>query len=258
MELQRKPVWGGLVSMATACALGAALTFPAKAAKVEVPLIADTLLAGHSAEYQLNCGGRGALRVKGFQGIVVFRFDMSALKGKRVSGGVLTAYCVSITGEAAGASFSEGVSTISHDWLEGVGDYVLDLDAASYAWPGDPIDDEWDAGNEEPSDRYGPNDAMDVVGGFGGSIVNTEGNWEFNVGEWTEITLDEELVQGLVDGDQYGIAILRNSVGVNLDLASKEHQGGSFTATLEVESTGLDVEPQDKLASSWGKLKVAR
>ena len=232
-----------------------ALIQPAEAVMVECPILADTLLAGHSAENNTNCGARAFLRVKGYQGIVVFRFDMSKLEGNKVDGGILSVYCTGITGDAAGKTISEGISTISHDWVEGVGDYTFDEESATFLWPGEAVGETWGEDNEEKSDRYGPIDALDVTGGFGGSLVNEEGVWEFQVGEWTDIELDAELVQGLVDGTQYGIAVMRNSVGVNLDLASKEHAGGDFTAQLVVDSRGFAVDANGKLTTTWGAMK---
>ena len=76
----------------------------ARAEEVECPLIADTMMSGHSTEYETNCGGRTSLRVKGFQGVVVFRFDMSSLEGQRAEGGTFTAYCKAISGEAQAKS----------------------------------------------------------------------------------------------------------------------------------------------------------
>lgn len=97
------------------CLFLATVAGPAAAVKVDLPLIADTLLAGHSAEKDLNCGARERLRVKGWQGVVVFRFDMSLVEGHRGLGGTLSVYTVGINGDEVGKTISEGISTISHD-----------------------------------------------------------------------------------------------------------------------------------------------
>ena len=227
----------------------------AQAAEVDMPIMADTLLAGHSSEYTLNCGARERLRVKGFQGIVLLRFDMSSVEGGVVNGGTLSVYTVGLSGESTTETISEGVSSVASDWIEGTGDYTEDSESATYAWPGAAAGAAWGSADEEPSNRYGPNDAMDVIGGFGGSIANSVGEFTFIPETWTDIALDAALVQGLVDGTQYGIAITRNSVGVNLDLASREYQGGALAATLVVDMTVTDVEAQGKLAATWGELK---
>jgi hypothetical protein len=224
---------------------------------VECPIIADTMMSGHSSEHTTNCGGRTSLRVKGYQGIVVFRFDMSPVEGHRVEGGVMTAYCKSISGDAQGESFSEGISNIAYDWIEGTGDYTTDDNSATYDWPGKDIDKSW---GDDDNDGLGRNGVVinveDVINGFGGSIVNSVGIWDFVVGEWTEITLDAELVQGLADGDQYGIVVWRDTVGVNLDLASREDAGGANAAKLVVHSGGGAVDAHDKLATTWAELKI--
>ncbi len=228
-----------------------------RAVDVECPLIADTMMSGHSSEHTTNCGARTSLRVKGYQGIVVFRFDMSPVKDHRVEGGILTVYCKSISGDAAGESFSENISTISHDWIEGTGDYTTDEDSATYDWPGEDVGDEW---GDDDNDGLGRNGLQitveDVINGSGDSILNSEPIWKFTVGEWTDIVLDEELVQGLADGTQYGIVVWRDTVGVNLDLSSKEDAGGDNTARLVVHSGGGAVDAHDKLAATWAELKV--
>ncbi len=228
----------------------------AAAIDVELPVVADTLLAGHSSEKDLNCGGRELLRVKGYQGVVVFRFDMSKVEGHEASGGTLSVFTAGVSGDADGKTNSEVISTISHDWMEGTGDYDFSETSATYVWPGEDIAETWGEDNEELSDRYGETDALDVTGGFGGSILNSEGFWEFVVDEWTDIDLDAELVQGLMDGEQYGIAVMRNSVGVNLDLSSREAGGGVNAPRLVVDSSGLAVGAQDKAASVWATIKA--
>jgi len=75
------------------------------------------------------------------------------------------------------------------------------------------------------------------------------------VGEWTDIELGAELAQGLIDGEQYGIVVWRDTVGVNLDLASREDAGGAFSAKLVVRSGGMDIDSEGKLTSAWGKIK---
>jgi hypothetical protein len=234
-----------------------ALPRAATAVQVDLPLVADTLLAGHSAEKDLNCGGRDRLRVKGWQGIVVFKFDMSRVEGHKGLGGTLSVFTVGINGDEVGKTISEGISTISHDWVEGIGDYDFDEASASFVWPGEEIDEVWGDDNEEFSDRYGDTDALDVTGGFGGSLANDEGIWEFSDGEWTDIDLDADLVDALMNGGHYGIAVMRNSTGVNLDLASREFAAGDNAARLVVESSGLAVDANDRAASLWGSIKAA-
>ena len=228
----------------------------AGAVDVECLVIADTLLAGHSSEKDTNSGARDHLRVKGYQGVVVFRFDMSKLAGQKVDGAILSLHCASISGNAVGKTISEKISTIAHDWIEGKGDYTVDKESATFLWPGKAIAKTWGKDNGEKTDRYGPIDVLDVVGGFGGSILNKEGIWEFQVGEWTDIELDAELVQGLVDGTQYGVAVMRNSVGVNLDLSSREKALGKFSPKLVVQARAFPVQSRGKLASRWGEFKL--
>lgn len=246
-----------LVSVALVAFVALSLTSLAWAIDVECPIIADTVLCGHSSEKDMNCGGRGILRVKGYQGVVVYRFDMSALEGQRIEGATLSLYCVSISGDAVGKSFSEGISTIAHDWVEGTGDYTVSDDSATFLWPGGDLGDTWGKDDNDGQARYGPVDVLDVINGNGGSIVNSLPLWDFAVTEWTDIELDAELIQSLVDGEQYGIVIWRNTVGVNLDLAAQEQE--MFAPKLIVRTGGgRAVDASDKLASTWGTLKSVR
>ncbi len=226
------------------------------AVDIECPIIADTLLAGHSAENDTNSGARERLRVKGYQGIVVFRFDMSPAQGFTVEGGTFSVYCAGISGGGtAGTTNSDGISTIAHDWIEGTGDYTVSADSATFLWPGAGVGDSWADQDNDGLTRYGPADALDVVGGFGGSVVNSQEAWDFAVDQRTDIELDAAVVQALVDG-QYGIAVLRNDTSVNLDLASRETANA---ATLVVHAADASaVNPGGKLASTWGILKSTR
>lgn len=235
-----------------------AFAFTAAAIDIECPIIADTLLAGHSSENNQNCGARESLRVKGYQGIVVFRFDMSPVQGLAVEGATFGAFCRSISGEATDMASTDAISTIAHDWIEGTGNYTVSEDSATYLWPGSGIAATWGEDDNEGSNRYGPIDVQDVINGAGGSIVNSNGVMTFRPGERTEIELDRELVQGLVDGSQYGIVLWRDTVGVNLDLASREWQGGANAATLVVHAEASAVDPGGKLAQRWGALKAMR
>jgi len=184
---------------------------------------------------------------------------MSELKGKKAEGGTFTAYCKSISGQAQGKSFSEKISTIAHDWLEGTGNYTQSKDSATFDWPGEEIAKTWGKDDNDGLGRNGVQvNVMDVILGFGDSILNSEGIWNFEAGQWTDIELDAELVQGLFDGTQYGIVVWRDTVGVNLDLASREDAGGQNTAKLVVRAGGSTVDVHSKLASTWGALKSTR
>jgi hypothetical protein len=229
---------------------------PTWAVDIECPIIADTLLAGHSAENNMNCGARESLRVKGYQGIVIFRFDMSPAQGSTVEGGTLSVYCRGVSGGGAVDTInSDNISTIAHDWIEGTGDYDVSDDSATFLWPGAALGDSWGDQDNDGLTRYGPVDALDVINGFGGSVVNSQGVWDFVVDQWTDIELDAAVVQALVDG-QYGIAVWRDTTSVNLDLASREWQGGANAAKLTVHAVNASaVNSRDKLASKWGTIK---
>ncbi|MFC1714323.1 hypothetical protein ACFL6S_11705 [Candidatus Poribacteria bacterium] len=248
-------------SISVAIAAFAVLSFASLtwAVDIECPIIADTLLAGHSSENDTNSGARESLRVKGYQGIVVFRFDMSPAQGFTIEGGTFSVYCRGVGGGGAvGTTNSDGISTIAHDWIEGTGDYTVDADSATFLWPGAALGDTWGDQNNDGLARYGEIDVLDVINGFGGSVANSQGAWDFTVDQRTDVELDAAVVQALVDG-QYGIAVLRDNTSVNLDLASREWQDGANAATLIVHAADASaVDPGGKLASTWGILKSVR
>jgi len=217
------------------------------------------MFSGHSAEHNTNCGVRTSLRVKGWQGIVVFKFDVSKLQKSKVEGATLKVYCVGITGDAKSPlTLSDlKISTIAHDWIEGEGNYTPTDEASTYDYPGGDLGMKWAEKDLDANGRNGLQITVeDVINGFGGSIVSSEiEEATFKVGEWTEVEIDPEPVQSLVDGKQYGIVVWQPTIGINLDLASREESGGQHTATLIVRASGADIEPGGKLASTWGKLK---
>lgn len=231
------------------------LALTARAIDIECPITADTLLAGHSSENNTNCGARESLRVKGYQGIVVFRFDMSPVQGLVIEGATFSAFCRGISGQATESADTDKISTIAHDWIEGTGNYTVSDDSSTFLWPGGHLGDSWGDQNNDGLSRYGEVDALDVINGFGGSILNSNGVMTFKPDERSEIELDAELVQGLVDGSQYGVVVWRDTTGINLDLASREWQGGANAATLIVHATAAAVSPGGKMALTWGALK---
>ena len=227
--------------------------------EVEVDCIADTMFSGHSTEHTTNCGARTSLRVKGWQGIVVFKFDMSLLEETRVDAATLKVFCKSITGDAASPLDLADlqISTISSDWIEGDGDYTVTEDSSTYDYPGGDLGMEW---AKDDTDGLGRNGVLvnveDVINGNGDSVLNQPiDEATFEMGEWTEIPLDPEVVQAIIDGEGYGIVVWQPTIGINLDLASREDAGGQNTASLIVRGRGVAVEPGGKLVSTWGKMK---
>jgi hypothetical protein len=252
-----------LLIVATYAVLSFTLVSTPKAVEsqeIECPCIADTMFSGEASEHNTNCGRQTWLRVKGFQGMAVFRFDLSKLENARVEAATLRVYCVGITGQATSplTLLDLKISTIAHDWIEGEGEvYTPTEDASTYDYPGGDLGMEWAKQDEDGQGRNGVQiNVEDVINGFGGSILNSPiDEATFEVGEWTEIPLDPELVQDLLDGGQYGIVVWQPSWAINLDLAPREESDGQHAATLIVRASGAAVESNGKLASTWGKLK---
>lgn len=227
--------------------------------ELELECIADTMFSGHSSEHNTNCGARTNLRVKGWQGIVVFKFDMSLLENSKVDKATLKVFCNGITGNAASPLDLNDlqISTIASDWIEGQGNYTPTEDASTYDYPGGDLGEEW---AKDDADGLGRNGVLinveDVINGIGDSILNSPiEEATFVAREWTEIPIDPEIVQSIVDGEQYGIVVWQPSTGINLDFASKEDAGGQNAAVLIVQARGAAVEPCNKIADIWGRIK---
>ena len=232
-----------------------------EAIEVELHCIADTMFSGHSAEHNTNCGMQTWLRLKGFQGIVVFKFDMLELEGSFVETAALKVFCSAISGSVTSPFplTDLQISTIAHDWIEGDGNaYTPTEDASTYDYPGGDLGMEW---ADDDQDGLGRNGVLinveDVINGTGDSILNSQiGKTIFEVNEWTETILDAELVQSLVDGEQYGIVLWQPDWAKNLDIASRELNDGENAAILAVTATGLVVHTHDKIATTWAELKT--
>lgn len=237
------------------------VTAAIEAIEVELQCIADTMFSGEQTEHNTNCGMQTWLRLKGFQGIVVFNFDMSELEGRTVETATLKVFCSGITGNASSPLTLTDlqVSTIAHDWIEGEGNaYTPTEDASTYDYPGGDLGMEW---ADDDQDGLGRNGVLinveDVINGTGDSILNSQiGKTVFEINEWTEIKLDPELVQSLVDGEQYGIVLWQPDWAKNLDIASREVGDGDNAATLLVSATGSAVHSRGKLATTWADLKT--
>ena len=255
----------------------AGLAIAAKTELIECPIIADTLFSGHFNEHDMNNGALQALVGKAILGIPVFRFDMSKLKHHKIEGGILSVYPIRISAkhvEQQDLATSRKISTIAHDWIEGKGINAFPPESrewATFDWPGRAIGPTWGITDNDGKEENGVSiNVLDVINGQGGSIENDDGRWKFAPKTWTDIELDAEFVQGLVDGTHYGIAIWTTHDDIGIEFAAREParhnppkednpKEGKHVAKLVVESGGfLAVDAQGKLASTWGDIKSMR
>ena len=270
-----------MMLLKTCCCLSVFLLFfvgaviAADTELIECPIIADTLFSGHFNEHDMNNGRQQLLIGKAVLGIPVFRFDMSELKHHRIEGGIFSVYAIRINSkhvEQQDLATSRKISTIAHDWIEGEGILAFppkSLEWATFDWPGRAIAKTWGKTDNDGKERNGfPINVLDVINGNGGSIENDDGRWKFGPKTRTDIELDAALVQGLVDGTQYGIAIWTTHDDIGIEFAAREParhnepkednpKEGKHVATLVVESSGfLAADPRGKLASTWGTIKA--
>ena len=182
--------------------------------------IADAPMYGYSSEADLNYGAHQTPRVKDYQGIPFMQFDFAGLQGYKAVACTLWVFTV-VDFEWS----SDIISTISVPWYEGNSVGVSEIGASTYLHRVYP-DSLW----------AGPgSDARNVINGNNGSLVNSENLHFTEVPGWSSVVLDNELVQQLMDGKAYGIAIFGSSITQNRDIASRDWEGGSGAPYLELE-----------------------
>lgn len=117
-------------------------------------------------------------RKAGYQGILGFEFKVSELKGVKVDGGTFEVFCVRMSGTAQPPlTINVKISTISHDWVEGNGDYTEVKGASTYDYPSGPNGPlgKWADKDYDGQGRHGLMiNVEDAINGNDGSILNSE------------------------------------------------------------------------------------
>ncbi len=211
---------------------------------------------GEEADHSM--GKTPTLKLKTIQEMAILDFDLSALKGKKVSGGWLYFHVVANPEELARAELPSelfadrkhllkriGLSTVSADWVEGNAavNYTLDKDGfgatfcqASYtkrpwAWPGSDLTD---------------------VTFSNGNTLQCHGELEDQNDLWVRMKVNEPMIASLICQDGFGWCIM-DEIGyalANNFIHSREQSG--FEPYLVVELAG-----EDSAAPAAPTVKVA-
>lgn len=212
-----------------------ACTPAVQAEVVRCPDIKDVWVSSNPQENTVSMGRTEKLKLKVLQEMALMGFDLSALKGRRITSADLYLYPVA----AKGDGLIEGrptnlrwivVSTVSSQWVEGSQQesYKPDLQGhgASYrqastgrsdwAWPGSSLSDVI-------------NGHLNSVYSAGELVPADSGYWKVPV----EVKVIEALVAGL--GDGLSIMDGSTSAGMNSFLYSREAKGKAPYLLVQVE-----------------------
>jgi hypothetical protein len=228
---------------------------------VTIPVSADTWISSVGKEANTNGGKAGKIKLKGYQEFGLLDFDVSALKGKKITAATLH---VAPAGGLKHSPPARGtdlrwftVSTISSPWSEGGGSgYTIDsgatflessFETAPWSYPGSTLND--------------------VTLGNGNTL-----RCDVDAGEprdgWMVIPLDKRLVEALVAKASHGLMLMDGHILIagNAYISSREGGKAPFlTVTVEgtdtqapAVPTGLAIEPQPLDASTrTGAAKIS-
>lgn len=209
--------------------------------EVNCPVTKDTWISTVGAESKTNGGKSPKIKLKVLQEFALIDFDVALLKGKKISKAVL---CVSPEGapKFGGARGTDlrwfTVSTIASPWEEGLGNQY-DVDTAGKG-----------ATFLEASHGTRPwalpgSICCDVILGNGHTI-----RVDVDAGDpkdgWFKIPLDKRLVEALISGASYGLALMDGSTGIdrNCLISSREGKRPPYLlVTIEGENKQAPNEP---------------
>lgn len=215
---------------------------------VRLPVVADTCVSSYPSERPLNYGGREVVRVKGLEMMLLARFDLAPLAGRRAVSARF--YCRPVQHRFR----TLGFSTIAADWTEGAG-------RGEEGDRGTCFDARADAdGNLLPWARPG-GDFTDVAFGAGGTLcgygeIRDEGNG------WISAPVPAELIDALAAGLSDGLCLTDETgqTRSNNDVYTRERRGSEPYLLVEtapdepvrIELRDLVVTPSAEHASFAG------
>jgi hypothetical protein len=222
-------------------------SWPPAGRSERVPVNRDVWLSNAGDESSGNCGGASRWKLKGIQEFTLFDADLSAFKGRRITGALLHVRCAS-----PGAPLSRvTVSTVATPWVEGTGNlYEEQAGSACFNSPA--------AGEREWA--YPGSTLVDAAWGKGNTI------WRFaeasapDAGGWQTVAVEPAVVAANAAGLSHGFAAM-DDVGSEwsvVDGKFKEeryrnrylhsrHEKGS-EPWLEIWTDGTDARPPDPVA----------
>ncbi|RKY01973.1 hypothetical protein DRP77_08665 [Candidatus Poribacteria bacterium] len=221
--------------------------------EVRLEVIADTYVGSHPSEVNWNHGAKTHLRIKGIEDILLFKFDLTPIRGWRIEKATLYLHNARKTHKLRVI----GISTVSSDWTEGRG-----------------IDEPYPGGACFNYAEYnsklwaGPqSDFTDVSFSNGNTLACYSEVRDLGNG-WLAVEVDPKLVQALVCGDSFGLAVSdeKGQTFANNDVHSRETpfkpymivRGYPVPPSKPQPVRDLKVEPfPEKAGFSTGAIKLS-
>ncbi|MCE5272898.1 hypothetical protein LLH00_16585 [bacterium] len=212
--------------------LALALSAGCGGSKLKLPVSRDTVIWMYRGEPTFNFGAVEPLWAEGAHYAALIDFDMSALRGRRVSQARLWLHKAGDT-----PLYAVALSTIAADWIEGAGDgSAPQPDASCAAWV------RQDPQSGRPVRWAGPgSDFTDVIMGEGGSLRSGELTVKQESGGWQSVEVPNDFLHALAVGAAYGIVIvdargeLRTPDGNFIRKMFNSRGSGETSPYLEVE-----------------------
>jgi hypothetical protein len=181
----------------------------AKCEPVRIEVTADTSIAAHESEVDLNLGASSRIRIKGIQHFMLMKFDLGALDGMRVDSALLRLRPASDQLWLR----TVGLSTVGTDWVEGTGTGEPQAGGVCFHYAAYP-DALW-AGPQS--------DFTDVTFGVGNSLAHYT---DLRVAEdgWLEVDVPPAFIQAMLCSVSYGLVLSdeKGQTAANNDVYSRE------------------------------------
>ncbi|MCX7825461.1 MAG: DUF4091 domain-containing protein [Verrucomicrobiae bacterium] len=196
----------------------------ASADTAKLPAVADTNISSHPAEADRNYGQSSHIRLKGYEMLMLIKFDTTPVRGWTVEKARLFLH-------AAGPHRLKtiGVSTVATDWVEGTDRGRKAADGATFTWA--------DFGRRRWA---GPqSDFTDAALTEQGTEVHYA-DLQQHADNWLEIEVPPRFVHALINGDSFGLAITdeKGQTRANNDVHSREQSGLGPYLIVEGRKTG--------------------
>ena len=186
---------------------------------------ADTNVSSYEGERNFNYGQSTRLRLKGIQMLALFQFDTAPIAGWKVTKATLHLRYANADRKLR----TLGVSTISAPWQEGTGVQEARPGETSFLW------------RENGKTRWaGPDTDFTDVSYTAGHTIASYADIRMEPGQagedgWFTINIEPRLVQSLVAGVSYGLAVSdeKGQTAANNDVYSREQSNSQPYLTVE-------------------------
>ncbi|MFO7900448.1 MAG: DNRLRE domain-containing protein, partial [Planctomycetota bacterium] len=170
-----------------------------QAQEVRVPVIADVWVCAHRSQKHDNVGAGKQLKLKGIQEMSLLRFDVSALRGRRIRGGQLH---LRESGERNRLR-KIGLSTVSSRWVEGKAKtYARDTAGHGATF--------MEASYQRRPWAYPGSCLSDVTMGNGNTLQHHTELVRLDE-RWIRVDVPDYLIQALVAGASDGLLVMDES-----------------------------------------------